>query len=224
MWCCMGLPFHVFKKTCFSASTFPGVLSTTWMHPSSSCLLFCSSYCAFSSIHRFGLCLLHSSRDLTHVVLHGGAFSCVQENLFLCKHLPWCLVHQLDALFIFLLELFSFRLTFRNGGFGLCFLWSNKELMHNVFRCLRELVSLWTSSVVSCLPVGCTLHLLVSYVWFQIELQIWGFGCVFSAPTRSWCTQCCMTLPFEVFERTCFSMNIFSGVLSTSWMHSSSSC
>jgi hypothetical protein len=52
---------------------------------------------------RLWLYLLHFSRDVTHVVLYGAAFSCDQENLFLCKHLPWYLVHQLDALFIFLL-------------------------------------------------------------------------------------------------------------------------
>jgi hypothetical protein len=41
--------------------------------------------------------------DVAHVVLYGAAFSYVQENLFLCKHLPWYLVQQLDALFILLL-------------------------------------------------------------------------------------------------------------------------
>jgi hypothetical protein len=119
--CCMGLPFHVLKRICFLCEYL------WWYIVHQLDLLFilllaesCYVPMVHFQTHWVWLCLLHFSRDLTHVVLHGAVLSCVEENWFLCMHLPWCVVHQLDALFIFLLPVW-FPIVFQTvggGGFG----------------------------------------------------------------------------------------------------------
>jgi hypothetical protein len=47
---------------------------------------------------------------------------------------------------------------------------------------------------------------------------------VCSTPARSWLMLCCMGLHFHVLKRTRFSVNIFGGVLSTSWIYFLSFC
>jgi hypothetical protein len=73
--------------TCFPASTFPGGWSTSWIHSSIS--LFAVVFpLLFHTWRGLWLRLCCSTKDLAHVVLHGVAVSCVEDNLFSASFFP----------------------------------------------------------------------------------------------------------------------------------------